>query len=118
MYSAIILFSKEDYSSFLKVIIIIICREGDVFCQRSDGARVESGCKSSVVGQDHHHDHEEQIHEDHEDQIHEDHEGQIHENIMMIIHEDHIHHDDHNNQVDAVWSGMIIHDDHCDERKW
>ena len=40
--------------------------------------------------------------------------------IMMIIHEDHedhIHHDDHNNQVDAVWSGMIIHDDHCDEKK-
>ena len=36
---------------------------------------------------------------------------------MMIIHEDHIHHDDHNNQVDAVWSGMIIHDDHCDEKK-
>ena len=26
------------------------CREGDVFCQRSDGVRVESGCKSSVVG--------------------------------------------------------------------
>ena len=33
----------------------IFTREGDVFCQRSDGVRVESGCKSSVVGWDHHH---------------------------------------------------------------
>lgn len=27
-----------------------VVRNGDVFCQRSDGTRVESGCKSSIVG--------------------------------------------------------------------
>ena len=35
------------------MLFLTLFREGDVFCQRSDGARVESGCKSSVVGQNH-----------------------------------------------------------------